>query len=91
MDQYAEEKSSTGKLVLMGCLIAIVALFTVGVLAVVGSIFLFGSSEGTVSYHYSISSDSDESPLEEFVPIEPADGPPPDFFEDLNSSTEDDE
>ena len=84
--EQEENKGSAGKIAMMSCLIAIGALFTVGVMAVVGSVLFLGEGTSSASYDYSISSDSDEDPFEDFVPIEPEDGEIPDFFDSLSES-----
>ena len=83
--EQEENKGSAGKIAMMSCLIAIGALFTVGVMAVVGSVLFLGNGSSSANYQYnSVEGGSDESPFEDFAPVEPEEGAVPDFFDSLN-------
>ena len=78
---------STGKIVLMSCLVVVGLFATVGTLAVVAMVFFMDVEDGPDSpYVYQVWEEEDSSATEaiEFEPVEP-EGGAPDLFDDLDS------
>lgn len=77
---------STGKIVLMSCLVAVGLFAVIGILAILGTVFFMGRfEEDGYSIESSIPSEgASRREAIEFEPLEP-EGGAPDLFDDLDA------